>query len=340
MKNKFLATLLTGAILTATILSGCQGNNGKAASGTVSGGENSASTSENATQKKLKIGVTVQSLNNPVWAGDCATMKQLAEADGNTLTYMSCDDTSSKQISQIENFISSKCDAIMVNPSDPNAIENVCKQARDAGIKVFCWDNTMKNTDINWVIDNNKLGYMIGEQAAGFIQDKFKDGKCEVAVLDYPQTAILLEREKGIMSALKEKAPNAKVVAQQPSIDASQGLNAMETILQAHPNVKVVCCIGGGAVGANEAFKASKKISADVGIFAADATNEELAAMLAGEANRMSVMVTGTPEVQAQAVYKMLVQLGEGQKFESQNIYRDMFPVTAENAKQWLNDDL
>ena len=179
----------------------------------------------------------------------------------------------------------------------------------------------MKNTDINWVIDNNKLGYMIGEQAAGFIQDKFKDGKCEVAVLDYPQTAILLEREKGIMSALKEKAPNAKVVAQQPSIDASQGLNAMETILQAHPNVKVVCCIGGGGAGGSR--------------HGAAFVPAELAAMLAGEANRMSVMVTGTPEVQAQAVYKMLVQLGEGQKFESQNIYRDMFPVTAENAKQY-----
>lgn len=288
--------------------------------------------------KTLKIGVTVQSLSNQVWSGACSTMKDLADAAGNTLTYMSCDDTSSKQIDQIENYIASGCDVIMVNPSDPNAIESVCKEARDQGIKVMCWDNEMTNTDINWVIDNENLGYMIGEQAASFINEKFADGACEVAVLDYPQTEILLERENGILKALTEKAPNAKVVAQQPALDATGGLDAMETILQANPDVKVVCCIGGGgAVGANEAFKAvyQDAIPDDVGIFAADATDEELAAMLKGEANRMSVMITGTPTTIGETVYDMLVKLGNGETFESQNIYRDIFPVTIDNVSEY-----
>lgn len=342
MKKKILSTFLASLVLAATVLSGCQSNTKPAedaASAPAQKTEQAASGEAGTTAgKKLKIGVTVQTLSNQVWSVACTTMKELAESEGNTLTYMSCEDTSAKQIEQIENYISSKCDVIMVNPSDPNAIENVCKQARDAGIKVMCWDNNMKNTDINWVIDNQKLGYMIGEQASTFINSKFKDGKCEVAVLDYPQTEILLERENGILAALKEKAPNAKVVAQQPAINATEGINAMETILQAHPNVKVVCCIGGGgAVGANEALKSSKKIADDVGIFAADATNEELAAMIAGEANRMSVMVTGTPKVIGETVYKMLSQLGNGEKFDNQNVYREIFPVTVDNAKQYYN---
>ena len=79
--------------------------------------------------------------------------------------------------------------------------------------------------------------------------------------------------ENGILDALKEKAPNAEVVANQPAIDTTEGLNAMETILQAHPDVKVVCCIGGGgATGANEALKGTygSEVPDDIGIFSTD----------------------------------------------------------------------
>ena len=207
----------------------------------------------------------------------------------------------------------------------------------------------MENTDLNWVIDNEAMGYVIGGEAAGFINEKFDNGECEVAILNYPQTAILLERESGILAALKELAPNAKVVAQQPAIDANEGLTAMETILQANPNVKVVCCIGGGgAVGANEAFKATGEITEDIGVFAADATDEELAAMTAGEANRMSVMITGVPKVIGETVYNMLVKLAseegfteadlqEGEQMDGKNVYRSIFPVTAENVGEYYS---
>lgn len=333
MKKKMMM-LLIGMVLAMTTATGCSMESGLEAGGT----------DETADDGVLKIGVTVQSLSNQVWAGACSTMKEKAEAEGNELVYNSCDDNSAKQIEQIENYISSGCDVIMVNPSDPNAIEGVCAQAREEGIKVMCWDNEMENTDLNWVIDNEALGYTIGEQAAQFINDTFADGTCEVAVLNYPQTAILLERENGILAALEELAPNAEIVASQPAIDAKEGLEAMETILQANPDVKVVCCIGGGgAVGANEAFKAAGTISEDIGVFAADATNEELAAMVNGEANRMSVIITGTPVVIGETVYEMLAALGspegfteanlsEGETMDGKNVYRSTVPVTIENV--------
>lgn len=359
MKGKKLAILCSLA-LAVSAFAGCgntaatnAGSDAAAdASKTTTPSTEAAASTETATKGEggLKIGLTVQSLSNQVWAGACTKMEELAEAEGNKLTYMSCDDNSAKQIEQIENYISSGCDVIMVNPSDPNAIESACAEAQKAGIKVMCWDNEMENTDLNWVIDNQKLGYAIGEQAAGFINDKFDDGKVQVAVLDYPQTEILLERENGILAALKELAPNAEVVAQQPAIDANEGLEAMTTILQAKPDVKVVCCIGGGgAVGANEAFKANGKITDDIGVFAADATDEELSAMLAGEANRMSVMITGVPTTIGETVYSMLVNLAsdegfteadlaEGESMDGKNVYRNIFPVTIDNVKDYYTE--
>lgn len=365
MKKKVLSILVC-AVITVAALTGCSNpaaettNNQETGQTAASAeddttadaaadtaGESSAA-DDAATGGPVKIGVTIQSLNNQVWAATCANMQTNAEAAGNELTYMSCDDNSAKQIEQIENYISSGCDVIMVNPSDPNAIETVCKSAQDAGIKIMCWDNEMQNTDLNWLIDNEQLGYVIGEQAAQFINEKFDDGKCEVAVLNYPQTQILLERENGIVAALEELAPNAEIVAKQPALDANGGLTAMETILQANPNVKVVCAIGGGgAVGANEAFKANGEITDDIGVFAADATNEELAAIKGGEANRMSVLLSGTPKVLGDLVYNMLAKLGspegftendiaEGETMEGKNVYRSTFPITVENVDDYM----
>ena len=47
------------------------------------------------------------------------------------VTLTGCGSTASngQNAEQIENYISSGCDVIMVNPSDPNAIESVCAEA-------------------------------------------------------------------------------------------------------------------------------------------------------------------------------------------------------------------
>ena len=193
-------------------------------------------------------------------------------------------------------------DVIIVHPADPEGIENACKEARAAGVKIISWDDDIENADTRWLIDNKALGEEVGKQAAEFINKKH-NGKADVAILNYPQLPVLLARGNGIESALKADAPNAKVVAKTSAINPDEGISKMETIFQSNPNVKVVCCIGGGgSVGANEAAKAAGKIGDDFGIFAVDATQPELQAIKDGEGVRMSVIVTGTNEDVAKEV--------------------------------------
>lgn len=336
---------LAVGILAVAMLSGCSGPGSGVTDAAKSETEakteaNAAKTEDKteATETKdggYKIGVTVQTLNNQAWSAPCARMQELAEESGNTLTYVSCDENVAKQIEQIENFISAGMDAIMINAVDYNSLETVCKEARDNGIKVMCWDDEMENSDLNWLVDNYDVGLIVGQEAAKFINEKFPDGACEVAVLNYPQTPILLERENGIVDALAKDAPNAKIVARQPAINANEGLSAMETILQANPDLKVVCAIGGGgSVGANEALKAANMIQDDVGVFAVDATDQELAAMTAGEAIRMSVMLTGVDKVRGEAAYDLIMSMLNGTQKEK-NIYREAFPVTEKNVNEY-----
>jgi ribose transport system substrate-binding protein len=289
-----------------------------------------------AGEAQVKIGMTVQSLSNPTWAGYCQAIEKEVKAQGGSINYVACDSNVGKQITQIENFIASRVDVIIIHPADPKGVEFALKQARDAGIKVLAWDDNLENADLAWLIDNHELGYTIGEHAAKWINEKL-GGSAEVAILNYPQLPILLDRGNGIRDAIVELAPNAKIVAESSAIDTKEGIEKMETIFQSNPKVKVVCSIGGGgSVGANEAAKAAGKVTDDFGIFAADATQPELSAMKSNEGIRMTVTVTGTNTDIAKEIWDMVTLLQSGQPIATKEIYREFIPVTYANVDEYL----
>ncbi len=261
--------------------------------------------------------------------------KKIVEADGGKMTYVSSDMKPNMQIEQIENFITSGVDAIVIHPVDAAAVELPLQKAREEGVLVFSWDDNLENADIAWLIDNYALGKVIGQQAATWINDHH-DGEAQVAVLDYPTIPILLERGNGIVDAIMEDAPKAEIVAQQPAINAQEGITVMETIFQANPEVQVVACIGGGgATGANEAIKSSGKLSDTIGVFAADATGPELASMKADESNRMSVMITGDHKAIAEEIYSLINNKLADSDMEKEQ-YRELIPITKDNMDKYF----
>ena len=291
----------------------------------------------------LRVGVSIQSLENSYWAGVFGEVETLMKEKGWKYTILSCKDSSATQIQQIENFITNQVDLIMVHPSDPHALEDYLATARDQGIKVMCWDDKMKNTDVNWVLDNTKLGYTIGTAAAEFVNEHYSASeKAQIAVMNYPQTPILLERETGILNALEELAGGKfEVIAQQPALDAATALSNMESIFQANPDTTVVCSIGaGGDIGANEAFmtRFGGKVPANVGIFSADATEQQLQSIVNGEASRASVGFEGSNKKTAEAVVALYEKLMMGETFADQNIYRNLMIIDAETAGTYLAD--
>ena len=164
MKKKILAAILCVAMV-GTMLMGCADGGSESGSG---GGS-----SDGESKDSYKVGITIQSLSNAYWAGVMGKLEELLKDKGWDYTLVDCEDNSGTQVGQIENFITSGCDLIMVHPSDAEAVEGVCGEALDAGIKVMCWDDPMENTTANWVLDNEVLGQEIGKTAAEFINEYF-----------------------------------------------------------------------------------------------------------------------------------------------------------------------
>ena len=292
--------------------------------------------------KGKKLGVAIQSLQNAYWAGVMTALEEVLTAAGAEVTIVACKDSSAEQISQIENFISSGCDLIMVHPSDANAVEDICADARNYGIKVMCWDDPMTNTDANWILDNTKLGIAIGELAGDFISKYYTtDKKAEVTVIGYPQTKILLERENGINIGLKNKADGKyEIVATQAAIEANLAQNAMETILQAHPDCKVVAGIGAGAmIGADEALQifTGGKIPEDMGVFTTDVTKQQLGQLADPTYPAKGIIgFEGSDVDTGKACAAMFALILDG-KLEAKNVFRAVAPITAENVEKIIS---
>ena len=164
----------------------------------------------------LKIGLAVQTLSNQVWAQQAERIQQDAEADGNEVTVVDCKENANTQIDQLENFISSGVDAIIVNPVDAAAIEEVCKEAREAGILVMSWDEEMENSDINWLIDN----YVRAEDS-----EKLVD-LADISFLDLIDT----QGDKAIDSLPKKIKQNERSVAE------NLAANMRKMIISERPN--------------------------------------------------------------------------------------------------------
>ncbi|MDO4343282.1 MAG: sugar ABC transporter substrate-binding protein [Eubacteriales bacterium] len=288
---------------------------------------------------EISVGVTVMTLANTIWAETCTAIENDCQEKGWECTIVDCKSTAETQITQVENFIQKGVDAIVINPTDQAALELVMKQAMEKGIKVLSWDIDTEAADCCLLVSNYDVGYEIGTQAANWINEKL-GGEAEVCILDYPEAgAEVIKRADGIKAAIEEKSPDAKIVAQvshQGSADG--GMQAMENVLQAHPNTRVVCSVGdGGAMGANEALKAAGISGDEAGIFSADGTEEFLSKIAAGEPCKMSVLLD-VPEDKADIITGTVEKLLNGEDVE-QYLYTNVQVIDESNLNEFYTAD-
>ena len=332
MKKKVLAAILCVAMV-ASMMIGCTTKS------PTSGGDDKKDDGKGG----KKIGITIQNYENAYWAGVMSKLEQILKDEGYDATIVGCEENSAKQIEQIENFITSGCDLIMVHPNDADAVEEVCGRALDEGIKVMCWDNPMENTTANWVLDNTELGKEIGKTAAAFINEHYTaDNKAQVCVIGKPDTQVLLERQNGIEAGLKENCKdNYEIVATIDGVVNNEVQSKAETVLQANPDCKVWVGVGAGAmIGSNTALLAkyggAGKIPEECGVITTDVTSDQLNSLEAGdEAVRAIVGFEGSNTDTAQACFEMFKRILDGEDFsKDKNVYRPTMEINDENIAE------
>jgi ribose transport system substrate-binding protein len=201
------------------------------------------------------IGITVGSLGNPFFVqvvkGAEARAKQIA--GGNvTVTAVSADYDLNKQSTQIDNFIASGVDLVLVNAADPVAIEPAMVRLKAAGIVAVAVDVEAKGAAATVTTNNIEAG----QKACQYIVDKL-NGTGEVAIMNGPPVSSVVDRVTGCKQAFA-KAPGIKVVSDNQNGKGSRegGLEVMIGLLTANDDIDAVFTINDPqAIGADLAAK-------------------------------------------------------------------------------------
>jgi ribose transport system substrate-binding protein len=206
------------------------------------------------------IGVSLQNLEAPFYQDMAAGMKTEAAKYGYTVNVVDASRDSSKQQSQVEDFISQKVAAVVLTPYDSHAIGGAIVEANKAGIPVFTADIANASKDgkvVSHIASNNVQG---GAQAGKLMCAGLPGHAGTIAIIDEPEVTSVLDRVKGFKQAIAA-CPGVTVVA---DIDGggerAKAYSSMEDIMQSHKDLKGVFGINDdSALGAVKAIAAAGK---------------------------------------------------------------------------------
>lgn len=256
---------------------------------------------ESKDNKNYKIGMAFYGLSNPIWAEEVESAVAYGKQIGVEVTYVDAGTDSGKQIAQIENFIQSGVDAIVVLAIDTTALEDVTNKAKEQGIRIIDFTREMQTADTSITLDCEANGRALAEMAADWAKKNFEPGeKIEWAFLNIPTVQLGVEEGEATERAMKELLPDAELVATGATLTIEEGINNTENFLQAHPNLRLILSLGaGGGVGGNEAIKSSVNPEDydKYGLFSIDATEQELQNIINGDPQKGSISLGAAKEI-------------------------------------------
>lgn len=223
------------------------------------------------------LAMVVSTLNNPFFV----TMKEGAEKKADELGYklivLDSQNDPSKELSNVEDLLIRGVKAILINPTDSDAVSNAIRVANQAKVPVLTLDRGASRGDVvSHIASDNVAG---GEMAGKYISEQIGADARVIQLEGIAGTSAARERGQGFMNAVKSE--NMNLLASQPAdFDRTKGLNVMENMLSSNPDVQAVFAQNDEmALGAIRAVQASGKKVLIVGF---DGTDDGIAAVKRG----------------------------------------------------------
>ena len=186
---------------------------------------------------EVKVGVLLSTLDNPFFVDMKDGAEKAAQGLGYKLIVLDSQNDPAKELGNMEDLITQGVDAILINPTDSDAVGNAIKMANKQGIPVITLDRGASSGEVATHIasDNVAGGLMAGEYVIELL-----GGSGNVVELEgIAGTSAARDRGKGFNDALA--GTSIKVVAKQVAdFDRTKGLNVMENILQAQSDIDAV----------------------------------------------------------------------------------------------------
>jgi len=211
--------------------------------------------------KQYRIGIAIPHLSNPHYVGQAYGYIDEAQSLGAQVTLLEAGGYQylDKQVSQIEDLVASKVDAIILAAVSGPGTVGAVEDAVAAGIPVI---NVNVMTDSDKVVTRIRSDDdVIGRMQADFMGERLKGAGSVVMLRGAPGTSWAEIRGNAFKQELARKYPNIKILGEQYSQSTpADGLRLMEDFLQTYPDINGV--YNGSdttAIGAAQAIVAAGK---------------------------------------------------------------------------------
>lgn len=191
------------------------------------------------------------------------------------------DNNLESQRATLESWVLQQVDAIVALPVDVAALDGIRQDAQAQGIKWIGYGVPLPDADGLAGFDSDLSGELVGQAAVEWLEENHPDGgvTAEVGTLT-PLPDVSGRWDKPI--AMLEEA-GVEIVSEQDCATQDCGLQITESVLQAHPNLRVVIGFNDDmALGAAKAFENADIDLSTVFIVGQDGSLEALKAVQTG----------------------------------------------------------
>ena len=288
--------------------------------------------------KKMRVGFSQTETDGPWRIAETDSMRKEAEKRGYELVFTNARGDTATQVSNLEDLVAQRVDAIFLAPREAKGFESALQAAKDAKIPVFLIDRELEGLKpgddyvtfigSNFIEEGKRAGEWLAKQTSG------KAGIVEL--LGTAGASVANDRHQGFADAIKA-FPDMKIIASQNgNFTRAEGQKVMESLIQAHGRAITAVYTHNDemAMGAIQALKAANmNPGKDVIVVSVDGQKSALQAIIDGQ---MNATVECNPRF-GPAAFDTLEKFKRGEKIPAKIINEDRFFDSA-NSKQFVGE--
>lgn len=264
----------------------------------------------------LTLGLSVSTLNNPFFV----TLRDGAEAAAEELdvelVVVDSQDDSARESSNVQDLIQRGVDALLINPTDSDAVVPSVQRANEQDIPVFTIDRGSEGGEVvSHIASDNVAG---GEMAAERLIELIGGSGSVVELQGIPGTSAARDRGEGFNNVVGENDDVEIIAAQTANFNRTEGLNVFQNILQAESEMDGVFAHNDEMIlGAIQAAESAGRAE-DIVFVGFDAVDDAVQAVADG---RLDATVAQQPAVMGELGVETATAYLQGESVE------DFIPV-------------
>lgn len=271
-------------------------------------GTSKEETAAHSEERPWQIGLSFDSFVIERWLRDRDVFVSTAKELGAEVNVQNASGDIEEQIAQIEYFIARKMDVIAIIAIDGDALQEVVQKAKDAGIKVVCYDRLIRGVDADLYVSFDNV--MVGSLMGSALKEALPDGGRIMAIYGSSSDNNVVQVQQGLSDALADSPVEIVYENYCDNWLAELAFGYVNEALDAHQDIDGVMC--GNDDLASQAIRAlsERRLAGLLPVVAQDA---ELAACQHIVEGTQTMTVYKSVADEASAAARLSVALARGE---------------------------